>query len=149
MLGSQLLQRHASLLEPGAYGVAKHPEIGAVGCDGDGAFRNLKPPPKVLVKGLVALIRAIGGFRGLEGSALFHQERLGLLFVSLHGEAGGNPLGFPLVAAALVAKDGVKGTVLFLQVSCDHVLSSFSFAETIHLPLAEIMIAGLWEDGKR
>lgn len=149
VLGGQLLQRHASLLEPGAYGIAKHPEVGAVGCDGDCAFRYLEPPPKVHIKGHVAFIRAVGGFRGLEGSALFHQERLGFLFVSLHGQAGGNPLDFPLVAAVLVAQDGVKGTILFLQVSCDHVLSSFSFAETIHLPLAEIMIAGGWGDDKK
>ena len=149
VLGGQLLQRYASLLEPGTYGVAKHPEVGTVGCDGNRALGNLEPSPKVLVKGLVAFIRAVGGFRGLEGSALFHQERLGLLFVSLHGETGGNPLGFPLVAAVLVAEDGVKCTILFLQVSCDHVLSSFSFAETIHLPLAEIMIAGFRGDGKR
>lgn len=103
MLGGQLFQRHASLLEPGAYGIAKHSEIGAVGCDGDCALGDLKPPPKVCVEGLVAFIRAVGGFWGLEGSALFHQERLCLLFVSLHWQTGGNPLGFPLVAAILVA----------------------------------------------
>ena len=122
--GRQALERDALLAEPRFNGVAQQPAVGAVGAFGDGGAGDLQPALEIVCKQLIPSGTGRVRCRNHEVLPLLHQKRLGPLLVALHRQAGRQPLGLALVVRALVAQHGVVVALLFLQMSCDHTVSS-------------------------
>ena len=133
--GRQPLQRNPPLRKVGRNDALDHRHIRGIGRQLDGALGDRQPAlEKVRKEHLLLRHIVLRNWDNGDHEALplFQQKGFRALLVALYGQISGKPRGFPFAVLVLVAQDDVEVSVLFLQVSCDHDVSSFC---VFHLPL--------------
>lgn len=129
--GRQPLQRNPPFRKVGRNDALDHRHIRGVCRQLDGALGDGQPALEKVRKEHLHLRRIVLRNRDNgdhEALPLFQQKGLCALLVALYGQISGKPRGFAFAVLVLVAQDDVEVSVLFLQVSCDHDVSSFEFS---------------------